>query len=58
MYAQLMLRCAPMAALGGCSPYEVVTGLKPRFPRSTLEAVPVMERTIDGYFKDLMEHLK
>jgi hypothetical protein len=47
-----------MAALGGRSPYEVVTGLKPRFPRSILGAVPVMERTIDGCVKDLMEHLK
>jgi len=58
MYAHLMLRCAPMAALGGRLPYEVVTGLKPRFPRSILGAVPVMERTVDGYVKDLMEHLK
>ena len=58
MYAQHMLRCAPMAALGGRSPYEVVTGLKPRFPRSVLGAVPVAERTVDSYVKDLMEHLR
>jgi hypothetical protein len=58
MYAQLILRCAPMAALGGRSPYEVVTGLKPRFPRSVLGAVPVAERTVDSYVKDLMEHLR
>ena len=56
--AQLMLRCAPMACLGGRSPYEVVTGLKPRFPRSILGGVPVEERSVDGYVKDLMEHLK
>ena len=58
MYPQLMLRCAPMAALGGRSPYEVVTGLKPRFPRSILGAVPVSARTVDVYVKDLMEQLK
>ena len=58
MYAQLMLRCAPMAALGGRSPYEVVTGLKPRFPRAILGSVPVEERSIDVYVKDMLEHLK
>jgi hypothetical protein len=58
MYAQLMLRCAPMAALGGRSPYEVVTGLKPRFPRTLLGSVPVEERTVDAYVKDLLEHLQ
>ena len=58
VYAQLMLRCAPMACLGGRSPYEVVTGLKPRFPRSILGGVPVEERSVDSYVKDLMEHLK
>ena len=53
-----MLRCAPMACLGGRSPYEVVTGLKPRFPRSILGGVPGEERSVDSYVKDLMEHLK
>jgi hypothetical protein len=58
MYAQLMLRCAPMAALGGRSPYDVVTRLKPRFPRSILGSVPVEERTVDAYVKDLFDHLR
>jgi len=58
MYAQLMLRCAPMACLGGRSPYEVVTGLKPRFPRSIIGAIPVEEQTIAKYVKDLVESLK
>ena len=58
MYAQLMLRCAPMACLGGRSPYEVVTGLKPRFPRSAIGAMPVEERTVDAYVRDLIESLK
>ena len=58
MYAQCMLRCAPMACLGGRSPFEVVTGLKPRFPRAILGAVPVEARSVDVYVKDLMEHLK
>ena len=58
MYAQLMLRCAPMACLGGRSPYEVVTGLKPRFPRAITGAIPVEEKTVDAYVKDLIESLR
>ena len=58
MYAQLMLRCAPMACLGGRSPYEVVTGLKPRFPRTVLGSVPVAEQSINAYVNDMMKHLR
>ena len=58
MYAQLMLRCAPMACLGGRSPYEVVTGLKPRFPRTILTALPVEARSVEKYVTDLLAHLR
>ena len=58
MYAQLMLRCAPMACLGGRTPYEVVTGLKPRFPRSVIGALPIEQRTVDAYVKDLLDGLR
>ena len=58
VFAQLLLRSAPMACLGGRSPYEVVTGLKPRLPRSIVGAVPVEMTTVDAYVKDLMEHLR
>ena len=47
-----------MRADGGRSPYEVVTGLKPRFPRTILASVPVEARSVDQYVKDLMAHLK
>ena len=33
-YAESILRCTPLKALGGRCPYEVVTGLKPRLPRA------------------------
>ena len=57
-YAQMILRCAPMACLGGRCPYEVVTGLKPRFPRTLLGALPVEERDVDKYVQDLLAHLR
>ena len=47
-----------MACLGGRSPFEVVTGLKPRMPGSLFAGVPVETRGTDEYVKDLMEHLK
>ena len=58
IYAQLLLRCAPMACPGGRSPYEVVTGLKPRFPRAIMGALPVEARTVDAYVITLVEHLR
>ena len=57
-YAQLLLRSSPMACLGGRSPYEVVTGLKPRLPRALVGALPVEERSVDAYVRDLVEHLR
>ena len=47
-----------MACLGGRSPYEVVTGLKPRLPRTALGALPVEMRTVNSYVTDLMTHLR
>ena len=58
VYAQMLLRSAPMACLGGRSPYEVVTGLKPRLPRTALGALPVELRTVNSYVNDLMTHLR
>ena len=53
-FAVLLLRTSPMAALGGRSPYEVVTGLKPRMPRSMTGAFPVAELTTEDYVKELL----
>ena len=58
MFAQLILRSAPMKCLGGRSPYEVVTGLKPRFPGTLKTGVPVVARGVDAYVKGLLEHLR
>ena len=57
-FAAMILRSAPMACLGGRSPYEVVTGLKPRFPQSLRSGIPVALETVDKYVADLVEHLK
>ena len=46
-YAQMILRCVPMACLGGRSPYEVVTGLRPKMPAAMLTRLPVDEITVD-----------
>ena len=58
VFATMLLRAQPMECLGGRSPYEVVTGLKPRMPASMVTGVPVEARTVNAYVEDLMEHLK
>ena len=57
MLATMILRSAPMACLGGRSPYEVVTGLKPRLPQTMYTGIPVEERGVNEYVKDLITHL-
>ena len=51
MYAHMLLRSAPMGCLGGRSPYEVVTGLKPRMPRCVSAGAPVEARGVDDYVR-------
>ena len=58
MFAQLILRSAPMKCLGGRSPYEVVTGLKPRMPDALRRGLPVEAVGVDQYVKDLLNHLR
>ena len=41
-FAERILRIIPLKSLGGGSPYEVVTGLKPRLPRA-LDVAQVIE---------------
>ena len=57
-YATFILRSSPMGCLGGRSPLEVVTGLKPRVPAVISAGLPVTMRGIDQYVKDLLTHLK
>ena len=58
MFAQMILRSAPMACLGGRSPFEVVTGLKPRLPQTMLTGIPVEHVTVDEYVASLVKHLR
>ena len=58
MFAAMILRSAPMACLGGRSPYEVVTGLKPRLPQTMYTGIPVEERGVNEYVRDLLTHLQ
>ena len=58
-FAECILRIVPLKALGGRSPYEVVTGLKPRLPRSldvtqVIESVDINEYVarLTQYFRD------
>ena len=57
-YAQCVLRILPLKSLGGRSPYEVVTGLKPKLPSAMLVKYPVQEITVDSYAEQLVEHLR
>ncbi len=56
-FAERLLRASPMEVLGGRSPYEVVTGLKPRLPMAHLGDLKVTEVGIADYTKALTEHL-
>ena len=48
----------PLKALGSRSPYEVVTGLKPKLPRS-LEVTHVIEHVdVEEYSRRLVEYFR
>ena len=58
-FAECILRCSPMADLGNRSPYEVVTGLKPKMPAAMVaerdrEFIPVTDYVIglQQYMRD------
>ena len=58
-FAECIVRNVPLKSLGGRSPFEVVTGLKPRLPRAldvtqVIESVDVHEyvRRLTPYFRD------
>ena len=57
-YAQCILRMAPMKALGGRCPYEVVTGLRPRLPAGLVGVAPVTHRSVDDYVSKLGVYLR
>ena len=51
------LRAMEMKALGGRSPYEVVTGLKPVLPATMKVKLPVVSVGVDEYVKGLVDAL-
>ena len=64
-FAECILRCSPMADLGNRSPYEVVTGLKPKMPvamvaKSGRGFLPVTEYTVQlqAYMRDTYQAVK
>ena len=52
------LRAMEMKTLGGRSPYEVVTGLKPVLPATMKVKLPVVGIGVDEYVKGLVESLE
>ncbi len=57
-YAQCILRILPLKSLGNRSPYEVVTGLRPKLPSTLLARFPVQEVDVDTYAAQLIDYLK
>ena len=54
---QFALRSLPRKSLGGRSPLEVVTGLRPQFPNALSMGVVPISLTTDDYCKRLVESL-
>jgi hypothetical protein len=57
-FAEMILRTTPMQVLGGRSPYEVVTGLRPTFPSMLNARQNVRELTVDEYSKEILEYFR
>jgi hypothetical protein len=57
-YAQCALRILPLKALGGRSPYEVVTGIRPKLPAAMVATFPVQEASVDEYGEMLIGYLR
>ena len=57
-YAQCVLRIIPMKVFGRQSPYEVVTGMRPKLPSSMLVRHAVQDMTVDEHAESLMEYLR
>ena len=57
-YCQCIVRVMPMPALGGRSPYQVVTGLQPRLPRVVSTQVPIVKAGVSEYVEDLLGYLR
>ena len=54
-FAEAILRMSPMAVLGGRSPYEVVTGIRPKLPAALDMASSVQAISVDEYSISLVK---
>ena len=57
-FAETILRIMPMQVLGKRSPYEVVTGLRPRLPTALDMSSTVQDITVDEYSQLLTSYFK
>ena len=57
-FAECILRASPMAVLGGRCPYEIVTGMKPRFPIALGLRGEAQHVTVDDYAAGLREYFR
>ena len=48
-FCESILRMVPLASLGGRSPYDVVTGMKPRMPAALTPGHPVQYLDVNEY---------
>ena len=51
------LRAMPMTVLGGRSPMEIVTGLKPQLPATLTASLPIQEVGTSEYVEELLKYL-
>ena len=57
-YAQFVLRITPLKSLGGRSPYQVVTGIRPVLPRSLTQGQLVATMSVNDYVDNLVGYLR
>jgi hypothetical protein len=58
-YAECILRITPLESLMGRSPYQVVTGLRPKLPRALMGSSNAVEPIgIDRYVGNLLNYLR
>jgi hypothetical protein len=57
-FVECILRMVPLKALGGRSPFEVVTGLRPRLPAALNSAIPVGHVSISEYVGKLRDYFR
>jgi len=57
-FVECILRMVPLKSLGGRSPFEVVTGLRPRLPAALNSAIPVGHVSISEYVGKLRDYFR